>query len=336
MPVKIPSLFRKGFAVLLCLGALFSATRAQQNPSRTQGQTDEVIRISTELVQTDVTVVDKEGRFVDGLKPEQFQLFVDGKQQAVSFFERVSAGSASEEVQLAVARGKGASSDKAMVINPLDRGRLIIFLADDLHMSPDSLNRTRKTIAQFIEREMGQNDQAAITSASGQVGFLQQLTNNKAVLLRAVERLKNSLQSQGDMEFPPMSEIQALAIQVQNDEEMLNFFMEPLIRTGVPPRNAETMVRTRSRQILTQSYHFARNTLDSLSNLAHTSGQLPGRKLVFFISERASPTPPSYLLKVCRPVNTSCRSQSLTASPRSAHRNAPVSRSRKQKKKGER
>lgn len=285
MPVLRSTLSRICCLVLFCTSALFWTTHAQQNKANPQEQTDETIRISTELVQTDVTVFDKDGRFVDGLKPEQFQLFVDGHAQPVSFFERVVAGSTSEEAQLAAARGQGTSLVKGSSVNPLDRGRVIFFLVDDLHLSPDSLMRTRRAIARFIESEMGQNDQVAITTPTGQVGFLQQLTNNKTVLNRAVERLKTSIQSQGDLEFPPMSEIQAVAIQAQNDRDLLNFFMEPLIRNGMPPLNAETAVRNRVKQILGQTYHLARNTLDTIRSLAHTSGQLPGRKLVFFISD---------------------------------------------------
>ncbi|HEX8920008.1 MAG TPA: VWA domain-containing protein, partial [Pyrinomonadaceae bacterium] len=274
---QIPTRLRTGFLALFCLGALFFTAHAQQNQPRAQEPADETIRINTELVQTDVMVFDKDGHFVDGLKPEQFQLLIDGNQQTIAFFERVAAGSAREEAQLAAARGRGAASDKAATANPPERGRVVLFLVDDLHMSPDSLNRTRKVITRFIEREMGQNDQVAITSANGQIGFLQQLTNNRTVLRRAVERLKSSLQSQGDMEFPPMSETQAVAILDKGDRELLNFFMEQLIRNGVAPRVAETIVRNRAKQILDYSYRFTRSTLDSLSNLTRTAGQMSGR-----------------------------------------------------------
>jgi VWFA-related protein len=309
MPLRSSTLVRLGCAVLICFGALFFTARAQQSKPGPQPQTDETIRISTELVQTDVTVFDKEGRFVDGLKPEQFQLFVDGNLQRISFFERIAAGSASEEAQLAAARGQAMAFEKAPPVYPLDRGRVIFFLIDDLHLSPDSLMRTRKTLLQFIDSEMGQNDQVAITSATGQIGFLQQLTNHKSVLRRAAEKLKTSIQSQGDQEFPPMSEIQAVAIQVLNDQEMLKFFMEPLIRNGVPPLNAETAVRNRVKLILNQTYHLARNSLDTLANLAHASGQIPGRKLVFFISDGfiLNLTQPDMLSRLRNITNASAR-----------------------------
>src|SRR5436190_19087444 len=78
-----------------CLTALFCATLmtlaafAQSKPEKPIEQ-DGVIRVNTELVQTDVMVFDKQGRFVDGLKAEQFELKIDKKPQTISFFERVT------------------------------------------------------------------------------------------------------------------------------------------------------------------------------------------------------------------------------------------------------
>src|ERR1044071_2055835 len=64
---------------------------AQQQP--TAPQTEDVLRINTELVQTGVTVVDRQGHFVNGLKRDEFELTVEGKPQSISFFEQVVAGS---------------------------------------------------------------------------------------------------------------------------------------------------------------------------------------------------------------------------------------------------
>lgn len=61
---------------------------------------DDLVRTKTELVQTDVTVVNKRGHFVEGLSAEDFELRVDSKLQSLSFFEQVKAGSDVEEKQL--------------------------------------------------------------------------------------------------------------------------------------------------------------------------------------------------------------------------------------------
>ena len=51
-----------------------------------------------------------------------------------------------------------------------------------MHLSVESGMRTRKLLLKFIDEEIGQNDEAVVASASGQIGFLQQVTGEKAVL----------------------------------------------------------------------------------------------------------------------------------------------------------
>ena len=54
------------FLNVLLIGLVFSPQLLAQTPRREQS--DDVIRVKTELVQTDVTVVDKRGRSVGGLR----------------------------------------------------------------------------------------------------------------------------------------------------------------------------------------------------------------------------------------------------------------------------
>ena len=121
-------------ALLNATGVLTPSLHAQQ-PSKTQS--DDVLRINADLVQTAVTVVDKDGRFVDGLDQSKFELTVDGEPRPISFFEQVTAGSAREE-QLATRTEPGAAATKTPAIPPSVRGRNIVFFIDDLHLSADS------------------------------------------------------------------------------------------------------------------------------------------------------------------------------------------------------
>src|SRR3954467_4915084 len=114
-------------ARLALMGALFVAgtlltpsLSAQTKPASAQ---DDVVRVNTELVQTDVMVFDKEGRFVDGLQREQFELLVDGKVQPLSFFEQIRTGSAQEQSP----PGSKQVASPSTADNP---GRTIIFFID--------------------------------------------------------------------------------------------------------------------------------------------------------------------------------------------------------------
>jgi VWFA-related protein len=255
-----------------------------QQPQGSPVPSDEVIRTNTALVQTDVTVFDKGGAFVGDLKREQFVLKVDGKPREIPFFEQVKAGSHNEEAQLAAARGNPASSGVAPV--PLDRGRTVFFFVDDLHISASSMKQTRDLLSRFISGQMGQNDEALITSPTGQIGFLQQLTNDKRVLRAAADRLKVRQYVVRDLGQPPMSEYQAVLVERQ-DMDVLNYFIDELIRQEpmLSRAMAEAQVHGRAMQMLQQSTFATTRTLESLERLIKSSSSLAGRKVAFLISD---------------------------------------------------
>lgn len=293
------SLKRYACALCLCLCALCAGARGQQPTPN-----DEVVRVSTTLFQTDVTVLDKQGRFVENLQRDQFELRIDGKVQPITFFERVKAGTANEDAQLAAARGaarttsntssnssSNASSNASDAtetgkVVPLDRGRVILFYLDDLHLSNESVQRVRILLRHFIDDELGQNDEAWLMSASGQLGFLQQLTGEKAVLRAAVERLQARPNMARDFDTPPMSEQQALAVERFN-QDVIDFFVERILADNprLPREVATEYVHKRAQGLLEQTAHITANTLQTLNNLLLTAGQIEGRKLLFFISD---------------------------------------------------
>ncbi len=246
-----------------------------------------MVSVSSRLVQTDVMVFDRDGKFVDGLKPEQFELKVDGRAQSVLFFERVEAGTVNEDAQLAAARGLSRTSESgAKGALPLDRGRALIFFADDLHLSPSSAHQIRRTLLRFIDEEVGQNDEAMVASATGSVGFLQQFTDEKAVLRAAVGRISPRPSRPLDLERPVMTEAQALAID-RGDQQVLDYFIDAVLRDMPMLRRdaAEQMVRSRSGSILRQTAFVAVNTLATLESAVRASAVAPGRKVLFFISD---------------------------------------------------
>ena len=259
----------------------WSDTQAQ-SPSPSPKPQDDVVRVYTELVQTDVMVFDKAGKFVNNLTANDFELRIDGKPRAIQGFELITAGS-DEESQLAAARGSATINLKRPV--PLDRGRIVYFYIDDFHIDLPGLNSAKKLITQFIEKDMGQNDQAAIASATGQIGFLQQLTTDRLVLRRALERLHPRGYSVRDGDMPSMNDYQALLID-RLDRQVFDFFVGETMRLnpGMRIDTAAALVRARAMQIQSQSARMNQNTLGGLESLIKSARNLPGRKIVFFLS----------------------------------------------------
>ena len=278
----------------LCIAISFllvTATSAlgQAVPEQRPPVADDVVRVNTELVQTDVTVFDKAGRFVTGLKPEMFQLTIDKKPQSIAFFEELSSASSRK-----VAKSQAGTAEETPAVTKFSP-RTVLFLIDDLHLAPGSLVQTRKALLEFIDAGMGANDQVAIISPSGQIGFLQQFTDDRDVLRMAVARLSYKANSKTDMEQPPMSEYIAMKIR-EGDESAITYFVNEIMKqscfktsSGVycmmNTQSARLLVMQRARQIVFEAAPDTDNTLRLLEGLMRVAAQLPGRKLLFFVSD---------------------------------------------------
>src|SRR5712692_9983108 len=75
------------------LSALFAlqvvAGQSPQKP-RPEPESEDVIRITTHLVQTDAVITDKNDQIIPDLKLEDFELYDNGKRQDIKFLEFVS------------------------------------------------------------------------------------------------------------------------------------------------------------------------------------------------------------------------------------------------------
>src|SRR5688572_15312120 len=272
---------------------------------------DDPIRITTELVQTSVVVLDKQGRFVEGLKPEEFLLKVDGRPVMPSFFERVITGTVREE-KLEKSAARAVAAVPMTPTAATYRGRTIIFFIDDLHLSAASVQRTRKAIIEFVDNEMSIEDQVAIATPSGQLGFLQRFSDHKSVVRAAAGRLNHRPYTVRDTEQIPMTEYQAMRIE-QGDQSALSFFATELMKannirvpggigppsggpvaarvrggkstSGMTGEGAQRVVKDRAHMLMRQSESVTSATLTVLESLMRSAGQMSGRKLVFFVSD---------------------------------------------------
>jgi VWFA-related protein len=296
----------------LCLAVPFllifaQTARGQETSAAVSQDGDDVVKITTELVQTSVSVQDKKGKFVDGLKKEDFELKVDGKPVEVGFFERVTAGIAGGQPQTANQPAPVAAAPPAPARRIPVRGRIIAFFIDDVHISAGNLKKAKEAILKFIDKDMGQYDMVAIVSATGQPGFLQQYTDNKDVLRAALERIKYKSFETRDGEMPNISYYQAIQVD-RGDRATIEFLVDQTMRQGIVPGTpgggsmsdsrsgasgmsdagrgyAEDHLKKRVEFMLRQGSKMVLNALSTLESLIRYSTPIPGRKLVFLISD---------------------------------------------------
>src|SRR6185295_20049700 len=179
------------FCVLL--PALAQTKPAAQNPPQTQNQTsddkDDVVRITTNLVQVDA-VVTKDGKAVTNLTADDFEIFEDGKRQSITSFAFISNVPGSVPQPEVKDAKKPATVVPFGPVKPSDTRRTMAFVVDDLGLSAESMHQVKRQLRKFVTEQLQPNDLVAIIRTSGEMGALQQFTNDKRILTRAVDQLR--------------------------------------------------------------------------------------------------------------------------------------------------
>ena len=160
---------------------------AQTTPSSDQ---DDVVRITTNLVQIDA-VVTKDGKAVRDLKAEDFEIYEDGRKQTITSFAYISNLPSVPNSVPPPTAGKGAAGVPPPA--PIQRDaprRTVAIVVDDLGISAESMSHVRRQVRKFLAQELQPNDLVAIIRTGGEMGALQQFTNDKRLLDRAVDLLR--------------------------------------------------------------------------------------------------------------------------------------------------
>ncbi|HEX8852207.1 MAG TPA: VWA domain-containing protein, partial [Pyrinomonadaceae bacterium] len=217
---------KKRFPVLwLLASSLFISTLAQQ-PSpkpapneKSEGQDakttpkDDVVSISVNLVQIDVTVTDDKGRQMTDLRPEEFEVYEDGRLQQITNFSYVSynPSSASPAVTSPPVRVAPLSTGKLppplppVRLRPEQGRRTVALVVDDLGLSHESSTQVRHALRKFVDEQMQTGDLVAIIRTGAGMGALQQFTADKRLLHAAIERVRYNLSSRSSVStFAPV------------------------------------------------------------------------------------------------------------------------------------
>ena len=267
---------------------------------------DSIIRVVTELVELRVVVTDKKGQPITDLRREEFVLQEDGAPQEISFFSAVEIGTSdvSEGVDVVVPRRSGSLEEpRPMRRDPPER--TVMLFVDTQHMSPSSLHRVKKSLHDFVDEQMTDQDLAAVVSTKRGLGVTGQFSRNRHVLGYAIDKLSPG-QVPNQSYFTPY-----LAAQVERgDRQALQLGMQVLSIEEMMPGNgivntmssfsgeAEeedgalfgtdflvAMTRSKAVQVLSESSHYRRTTLSTLKLAADRMADLPGQRLLVLYSD---------------------------------------------------
>lgn len=270
--------FQSTLAAVILLSLLTPALAQLPAPSTTaqqdKKQQDDNLRITTNLVQLDVIVTDKNGKQVTDLRPEELELTEDGKKQAITNFSYISnlpdsssSGTleAASTGPLPSSKGGDAAATTTSVsparLRPEQVRRTIAFLVDDLGVSLESMTFVRKALRKFVDEQMQPGDLVVILRTSGGTGALQQFTTDKRVLYTAIENIRWLPRGRGNISaFDSIS---------PTENQMTDVFTREMMQ-DMQAFRAESM---------------AIGTIGTLTQVLRNLISKPGRKSVVLFSE---------------------------------------------------
>lgn len=152
-------MYRRSFC-LLTLGAGLSAV-VRPSAQEPVAAPDVVFKGGVDLVRVTATVTDRDGRFVTGLRKEDFTVYEDGVKQDITQF----------------------SNERA----PVSLG---ILLDASGSMTPDKMTAAREAIERFIFKLLDPDDELFFVEFADAVSLGQDWTKDRALISRAVREVR--------------------------------------------------------------------------------------------------------------------------------------------------
>lgn len=177
-------------ALIISIWAQTPVSPVKPSPTTTG---DDVIRITANLVQLDVTVTDRDGRQVTDLKPEDFEVREEGRGQQITNFSYVEVS----PQRSTPVPGEKLSAGASRVPPPPESSRVradqvrrtMAVLVDDGRMSFGSVGDVRDTLRKFVTEQIEAGDLVGIFRTTGGNRMLQQFTVDRNQLALAARRL---------------------------------------------------------------------------------------------------------------------------------------------------
>ena len=271
--------------VFCCLVLINPRSFAQQANA---DETAPRIEVNVNRVLVPVIVRDKQGHTVDGLKKEDFQVFDDGKPRSISAFTVEQRGTAKviSESSTTTAAATAVSANTAPGAQ-----RFILFLFDDLHLSPEDLVRVRNAGTAALDDALASSDIGAVLSLSGSTNS--GLTRDHARLHQAIMSLqiRNTFRSD-PRACPNISYYQA--VQIENEHNQDGPAFQDAFRQvtdcnpGVDPKNQQNMIDNEVLSATNRALNLGRQdaeiTYANLAAFVRTAATLPGQRMLIFIS----------------------------------------------------
>jgi VWFA-related protein len=270
-------------ARLAVWGAAIVASLATVRPAGSQQPT---FKSTTALVEVDAVVLDKDGNFVPGLKPENITILENGKPQKIQQFFMVTNNLGQTPEALA-----SAHADEAQY----GAHRVFVMLFDEAHLANDSLMRVKKGAEGFIRDMIHEGDAGGVFLNGGM--YKGRLTVDKGELFAGVRAVQPAFENRQDI-LAPFIEWPRIPSEV-DAARIADGAREVTDRLGVKAcqedpaacqsegglGNVENLIQQKARLYVRQARMMTQRTIQSLEAVAKGLAKIPGRKTVVLMTE---------------------------------------------------
>ena len=257
----------------IAIVALVAFPLTSQQGAKEPAPADPVIRVTVGLVQVDAIVTDSKGSHVEDLRPEDFEIFEDGKKQAITHFSYIRSSSGPANPQPVKTAKNAPRVETEIALGPARQlrasevRRMLVLVADNLGISAENIPRVKSTMKNFVDNQMQPGDLVSILTTDRGMGALQQFTNDKRQLYASIDKIhwvsygRNGVSTFDAVNEDPVPDDPALAQMMQDQKDF--------------EQAGEN----------TRSDNFALGTMGTLNYVVQGLKDLPGRKAIVLFSQ---------------------------------------------------
>ncbi|HJY30571.1 MAG TPA: VWA domain-containing protein [Pyrinomonadaceae bacterium] len=242
------------------------------------GQEDEVVKVKSNLVNIDVIVKDKKGKYISDLKPEDFVVTENGQPQKIEFFDAPLAHDATRKA------GEAAIVEPSA---PTTAPRNYVSLVLDFQTTDiTSLKGVREGAIKYVREQVTDADAVAVLTVTHGLQLVQTFTQDKARLIAALENLGAAPDSKNFEGRDIGENIANLRDSLKGAPETTGNINSPaggsaMARVMIMRRVLAQFIQLRTALSLQQS----RPVLAALAALAEGLRPIPGKKTLVLFSQ---------------------------------------------------
>ena len=224
--------------------------------------------VNVSVVNVEVTVTDKQGRPVTGLKKEDFQLFENGRPVEITNFYAVSEGKPTTPLEVAAAPAPAAPGAPPPphpleeVKTPAEQRLSLIIYIDNFNLEPFHRNRVMRELRAFIGQKLSKGDQLMLVTYDRELHIRRPFTSDPSLIAATMLDLEK-ISAQG---VHGVSERRDALQRIQDSQTVAE---------------AEGYARTYAQS----TYNDLSFSIDALKKITDSLAGMPGRKAVVYVSD---------------------------------------------------